>query len=456
MGEAVRSMAPGSGRLYHEGMPHPPWSSTWQDPVPEVHARRSWRARVFFAALSVLVQLPGLAVAIAATWHLSRGFGSTNPLPGARGEFATSSGAFSVAAVALGIVAALLLLLPSRRSAVVAVAALAMPAIALAPGPPMAAVAVAVAAARAVFDRAAIWTWCSLAGMGMAGIAWILVPTGSGPGIRLLASTVVLCVVAAAATGASTRRERFRAAAREATARRRSAAEEERLRIARDLHDVLAHSLSQISVQAGVGLHLFDDDPASAKRSLRSIRETSTTALDEVRAVLGVLRDPEGGAERAPRHPEPMLSALPALLEDARALGMRLSTTGNLAAGLWNGEPPVPAAIQTAAFRIVQEGITNARRHADGAKVRVHAEATAQHVTISVENGPATVQPHPRVGGDARRDGGRGLVGMRERAAAFGGTLETESSIDGGFRVMARLPLPSGNASATPREGTAS
>jgi signal transduction histidine kinase len=416
-------------------VPYPPWLRTGPESTPGQRARRSWRARVFATALSILVQLPGLAFAVAGSWHRT----GAAPAPG------------SVLAVASGIAAAVLLLLPSRRAAVVAVTALAIPAIALAPGPPIVALAVAFAVGRAVLGGAALWAWCTLAGVGLAGVGWIVVGGRADGGIRLLVTTVVLCVVAAAVTGASTRRERFRMAAREESTRRRSAAEEERLRIARELHDVIAHSLSQISVQAGVGLHLFDDDPESARRSLRSIRDTSATALDEVRGVLGMLRqsDDPSPDESAPRRPEPTLAAIPALLEETRALGLQVIASGDIATGSWRDATPVSAATQTAAYRIVQESLTNVRRHAEASAVTVEVRAEADAVVLRIENDGATPGP---VDADRRRpavwdhratpstEPGRGLLGMRERATALGGTLEAEPTEAGGFRVTARLP----------------
>jgi signal transduction histidine kinase len=319
----------------------------------------------------------------------------------------------------------------------------------------VAALPVAFAVGRAIVAGDSVWAWSTLVGMGSAGVVWILVRARADGGIRLLAATVVLCVVAAAVTGASTRRERFRAAAREESSRRRSAAEEERLRIARELHDVIAHSLSQISVQAGVGLHLFDDDPESARRSLRSIRDTSATALEEVRGVLGMLRQSdEPGAESAvPRRPEPNLAAIPALLEETRQLGLEIVASGDIATGTGTGGRAVSAATQTAAYRIVQESLTNVRRHAAAATVDVEVTASDRAVDIRIENG-APVSAHDAAGrglGDraepdaeqrsATRVPGRGILGMRERAAALGGTLEAGPTPNGGFRVVARLPL---------------
>lgn len=434
-------------------MPYPPWLRTGPDPDPVARARRSRRGRMFAAALSGVVQLPGLAIVLGMSWH----------------HVGHAVNTAALLAVLSGFVAAGLLMLPWRGPTAVAVTAFAVPAIALAPGPPLATLAVAFAVARAVIGGAAAWAWGSLAGLGLVGVVWITVD-GSGAGIRVLAVTVLLCVVAAAATGAAARRARFRAAAREEATRRRSAAEEERLRIARELHDVLAHSLSQISVQAGVGLHLFDDDPERARESLRSIRDTSATALDEVRGVLGMLRDSTDTA--APRRPEPSLQAVPGLIADARAVGTRVTVSGDIADGSWDASVPVPAAVQSAAFRIVQEALTNVRRHAPAADVDVHVAATPGAVEIRVRNGPDVAEsllnrngagsvdeeaagavppdraPEGRAPGDrapeGRGRGGRGILGMRERARALGGSLSAEPTPDGGFVVMARLPVQTG------------
>jgi signal transduction histidine kinase len=402
------------------GMAYPPWMRTGPAPTPERRARRSRRARLFAAALSVFVQLPGLAFALAGSWHHVHYTGN----------------ALTVSAVALGVIGACFLLLGRRRTAVIVVAALAVPAIALAPGPPMAGLAAAIAVARAVFGGASNWAWCTIGGVGLAGVGWIIAGNESvgGGGVRLLAVTILLCIVAAAASAASTRRERFRASARAEASRRRSAAEEERLRIARELHDVLAHSLSQISVQAGVGLHLFDDDPDSAKESLRSIRETSASALDEVRGVLGMLREP--GDPAAPRRPEPGLSAVAGLLDENRRLGLNVQASGSVATGVWADNGAVSSAAQTAAYRIVQEALTNVRRHAGTSAVSVRAEADEDAVTLRIENGPPTTTARD----DDGHVPGRGILGMRERAAALGGTLRAEATAGGGFLVEALLP----------------
>lgn len=401
-------------------MPYPPWMRTSPELTPERSARRSLRARWFAAASSAFVQLPGLAFALAGAAHLHH----------------VSADALTVAAVIAGIGAAALLLLPWRGPRVIVVALAALPAIAFAPGPPLAALAVAFAVGGAVLRGASAWAWSTLIGMGVVGATTIAVSGAGSGGIRVLIVTIILCLVAGVATGAGARRERFRAAAREESSRRRSAAEEERLRIARELHDVLAHSLSQISVQAGVGLHLFDEEPERAKESLRSIRETSTTALDEVRSVLGILREPD--APETPRAPGPTLAAIPALIADVRAAGLVVATDGI------DGMPhdaDIPLAVQSAAYRIVQESLTNVRRHAAGSETTVRLDVSTDAVGLVVENGPGEQIAASRPERGATSDGGRGVLGMRERAAALGGTLTALPRADGGFVVTARLPV---------------
>jgi signal transduction histidine kinase len=239
---------------------------------------------------------------------------------------------------------------------------------------------------------------------------------------------------------------------REEEAQRR--AEQERLRIARDLHDVVAHTLTTINVQAGVAAHLLDRDPSHAKGALTAIEAASHDALDELRTVLGVLREPEGG--QAPLEPAPGLANIGELLEQAREIGLPASLEVD-------GEQPgsVPDAVQLAAYRIVQESLTNARRHAPGAVASVSLRYGQDRLRLTVENETVAgaggtgaredtaaretpVDRHGNGNGAGGHDGngarpGVGIVGMRERATALGGTLEA-GPCDGAFRVVAELP----------------
>jgi signal transduction histidine kinase len=210
---------------------------------------------------------------------------------------------------------------------------------------------------------------------------------------------------------------------REEEAQRR--AEQERLRIARDLHDVVAHTLTTINVQAGVAAHLLDCEPERARTALSAIETASHEALEELRAILGVLREPDGSD--VPLEPAPCLESVGVLVERDRASGGEIS----LAVA---GERPdrIPDAVQLAAFRIVQESLTNVRRHAPAAAARVCLAFEDDRLRVTIENEAGSAN-------DGARAPGIGILGMRERATALGGTVEAGPSNDG-YTVMAELP----------------
>ena len=211
---------------------------------------------------------------------------------------------------------------------------------------------------------------------------------------------------------------------REEEARRR--VEQERLRIARDLHDAVAHALTTINVQSGVAAHLLDQNPGNARAALVTIEDASREALDELRAIVGVLREHDG--ESAPLEPAPTLDAVSELVERARTLGLDVSLD-------IRGERPgrLPDALQLAAYRIVQESLTNVRRHAAGAAARVSLSFESEQLLITVQSGAGATSNGSSTGA------GVGVIGMKERAAAVGGALHATSSADG-FRVAAELP----------------
>jgi signal transduction histidine kinase len=211
---------------------------------------------------------------------------------------------------------------------------------------------------------------------------------------------------------------------REEEAQRRS--EQERLRIARDLHDVVAHTLTTINVQAGVAAHLLDRHPSQGRIALEAIEAASHEALEELRTILGVLREP--GDLDAPRQPVPDLAAVDTLIEQARNTGLDVNFKVD-------GEQPprVPDAVQLAAFRILQESLTNVRRHAPGATARVNLAYRDDRLSVAIEND--AIQSRNGNGGAS----GVGILGMRERATGLGGTLRAHRS-DERFRVVAELP----------------
>jgi signal transduction histidine kinase len=203
----------------------------------------------------------------------------------------------------------------------------------------------------------------------------------------------------------------------------RSAVAEERARIARDLHDVVAHSVSIIAVQAGAAEQLIDQDPAAARDHLAAVRRTARETMGEMRRLLDVLREDEAAYD-----PQPGLSRLPDLLDEVRGAGVAIECDNN-------GDPyELPAGVDLVAFRVIQEALTNVRKHAAGATAHVTLTYRAREVAVEVRNTPGTPDPHA--------DGaGHGLIGMRERVRIFGGELETGRTPDGGFRVYAVLPL---------------
>ncbi len=211
-------------------------------------------------------------------------------------------------------------------------------------------------------------------------------------------------------------------AAREAEAERRLG--EERLRIAREVHDVVAHSMVAINVQAGVAAHLLDRDTEQARDALMQIKHTSGDALTDLRATLGVLRDP---GQEAPTGPAAGLDDLEAVAGQLRAAGVEVTIDVDTV-----GVVPMP--VGSACYRIVQEALTNVMRHANARAVTVVVRADADMLTIVVADdgtGPA----RPSTGS------GAGVRGMRERAEALGGTLHAGPGADGGWRVEATLPL---------------
>jgi signal transduction histidine kinase len=199
---------------------------------------------------------------------------------------------------------------------------------------------------------------------------------------------------------------------------------EERLRIARELHDVVAHSLSLIAVQSGVGAHVGEQQPEHARRALHEVERTSRQALDEMRRLLGVLRSDEV----AHLGPVPSLDGLPSLVEQVSATGPKIELR-------IHGEPqPLSPSIDLTAYRIVQESLTNVVKHARATEARTVLTYFPNRLVIEiVDNGSG---PPP-----TSRDGGHGLAGMRERVAMFGGSLDAGPLRDGGFRVHAEFPL---------------
>jgi signal transduction histidine kinase len=248
--------------------------------------------------------------------------------------------------------------------------------------------------------------------------------------LALGAWLVVLVVVAEAVRMARERRAE-RQSARELEARR--LASEERLRMARDLHDMIGHNISLISIQAGVGLDLMEDQPEQARAALVAIKAVSKEALGELRAMLNALRRDD---DDVPRSPAPGLDRLDELVQLTRAAGLSVTTE---VVGMPH---PLPASVDLAGYRIVQESLTNVARHAPGATatVRIAYKEGAVVVEVVDDGGPSVGNAGPSTG-NCGTGTGSGIAGMKERARALGGDLVTRPRPHGGFEVRARLPL---------------
>ncbi|MEJ3655203.1 sensor histidine kinase [Actinomycetes bacterium KLBMP 9759] len=247
---------------------------------------------------------------------------------------------------------------------------------------------------------------------------------GAWSGLATWISVTAVVIAAAELWRARRERQAQARAALEETERRRGS--EERLRIAQELHDVLGHHVSLINVQAGVALYLMDDDPEQARTALTAIKQSSKDLLREMRSTLGVLR----GVDEAPRHdPVPGLDQLDRLVADTSGAGLPVELDVR-------GTPrQLPPSVDLAAYRIIQESLTNARRHAGAATATVVLEYAADGLTVRVEDdgqGAAAAPPAP--------GGGNGLPGMRARATALGGTITSGPRDEGGFAVHAHLP----------------
>jgi signal transduction histidine kinase len=335
----------------------------------------------------------------------------------------------ALAATSIGVAAVgPLALLAARRfpgpvAVVVTAAAVADLLLAPAFGPPY--VAFAFAIVLGIVRGARAWVFASVA------ICWVAaVSIGSVLGldwhpVRIALTTAAIALLLAVAERIRERRARAGEARRRAVEHRQSVEQAERMRIARELHDVLAHSLSQIHVQAGVGLHLMDSQPERAREALANIKTSSRTALDEIRGVLAFLR--ADSVDAAALAPQPDLARIPGVIESMRAQGLDVDYSVDIT------HTP-SAAVQLALYRIVQESLTNVLRHADASRADVRLGEVDGMLRLTIaDNGRGAVDPH-------RGDAGNGILGMTERAELLGGTLVTGTGTNGGFLVTATLP----------------
>ncbi|MEU5116622.1 sensor histidine kinase [Streptomyces longwoodensis] len=402
--DGQRAGAGGPGRWWRYG---PPWARRGEDGEPRV-PRLPWPSTLLITAFVLL--------------------GSNFAAHAQEGERA----ALDPFARALLLVASGLLLWRGRRPVAVVFGTATAVAVYLGAGYPYGPVFVPVAVACfaavvAGHRRAAWWAVGALWAVHVLVAQWLyrwLPPAGDDRASltqEFVLATWIVVIVAVSELARARREQWARERAERAQASRRRA-DEERLRIARELHDVLAHSLSVINVQAGVGLALLDSDPEQARTALTTIKSASKEALGDVRQVLDTLRTPGD----APRTPAPGLDRMPELVEQAARAGLTVRVEG--------APPRLAPGADLAAFRIVQEALTNVVRHSGSRHARVCLEDAGQSLRLRIDDdGPAT--------GAEAGGSGNGLAGMRERAAALGGTIEAGPRPDGGFRVLAVLPL---------------
>lgn len=296
----------------------------------------------------------------------------------------------------------------------------------------------------------AIYTFTSLgdgrrslltAGLGIAALAGVWLIAGADIEPPAAIGWVFFRIgasVMSAALGESVRSRRVIAAdalARAEVAERtrdqqtRASVDSERLRIAREVHDTVAHAIAIINVQSGVTAHVLDKRPEQARKTLEAIEQTSSQALQEMRAILGVLRDDDDG-----RVPHPGLGQIDELAAKAREAGLEVDLE------TCSSPPPVSGAVGSAVYRILQESITNVLRHVGPTKVTITLDYRADSVQIDVRDEGRRGPPGP-VHGTARDSAGRGITGMRERCRLLGGELAAGPRPGGGFAVTAQLPL---------------
>jgi signal transduction histidine kinase len=244
-------------------------------------------------------------------------------------------------------------------------------------------------------------------------------------------SAVVLLAAAALRSRGEAQRRLAEQERISGTERAQRALLEERTRIARELHDVVAHHMSVIAIQAEAAPYRMPDPPEELTRSLATIRANAVEGLSELRQMLGLLRAEEPEDEPGP---QPTLARLDDLVANAQAAGLAVTTT------VTGAKRPLPPGVELSAYRIVQEALSNAMRHAPGSKVRVEIAYRTAGLELRVVNGPSRAQP-------VRSPGpGHGVVGMRERAAMLGGELTAGSRPDGGYAVTAVLPVTEGES----------
>lgn len=266
--------------------------------------------------------------------------------------------------------------------------------------------------------------------------AVLIVVTGGDPGDMppvAVFSGVLLISAAAVRAWREERRQVVETLTATAEERSRRTLLEERALIARELHDVVAHHMSVIAIQAEAAPYRVENTPPELATSFATIRENAVAALTELRRILGVVRsaDPDAFAESDPEAPQPTLDTLDSLLDSVRSAGL------NVEAVVTGAPRPLPQGVELSAYRIVQEGLSNALRHSPGADARVEISYVLGGVGLRIVNGPPSRLAKPSPGA------GHGVLGMRERVQMLGGEMTADHTEDGGFEVAAFIPVGS-------------
>ncbi|GGS34014.1 MULTISPECIES: sensor histidine kinase [Actinokineospora] len=250
----------------------------------------------------------------------------------------------------------------------------------------------------------------------------------------LVAAVLAVRLVRARRAFAEAMGERGWLLERERESAARGAVDAERARIARELHDIVSHNVSVMLVQAGAARRVLDAEPSSAAAALLAVEAAGRDTMTELRHLLGVLAPPADGSEPADLSPQPGLSGLGPLVDRIAFAGLPVEVRVS-------GEPrPLPSGVDLTAYRIIQEALTNALKHGDGAKAEVSVRYADNYLRVEVLNsGPSALSGGRAPGPES--DEGRGLLGLRQRVRVFGGDLDARRRVGGGFRVRARIPL---------------
>jgi signal transduction histidine kinase len=256
----------------------------------------------------------------------------------------------------------------------------------------------------------------------------------------LTAAVLAVRLVTARRAFASAMGERGWLLEREREGATRSAVDAERARIARELHDIVSHNVSVMVVQAGAARQVFVSQPDEAAEALRAVETAGRDTMTELRHLLGLLAPPADGDENGELAPQPSLSQLSSLVDRIAFAGLPVEVRVS-------GEPrPLPSGVDLTAYRIIQEALTNALKHGDGLKAEVTVRYAEHYLRVEVLNsGPSVLSGDraipPKTEAQSQESDGRGLLGLRQRVAVFGGDLDARRRLGGGFRVRARIPL---------------